>query len=350
MQLYRKYFPFNQFYDFPDPFIGKGLKEEGPNHNIANLLRILVEGNGNTILINASEYIHQSPIMYDPNIIEDENYLCELIGFSSHQSRENLSVKCYKQVTLRSTGERVRQIRTYNVVRDKKVVLKEIIALLDADSFAKLKSAGFIDSKTPYSDVYRYTISLEHLPIISPAWANAPVLRLDILLKNEVIISKLLCKARVHAKSKGIKLVSKDDFEQVVKSTGYPIYESWQAMVSKASKIFEEYEAVNSTITLKNFKYSKDDFTEDEKNDLVGNFRSLSNILRDVRFRTRCITMAIRKHNHAIHWQKIDTPPRHRPGTQIFEGQIYSLEDKRFITLVKKEWPETIYLYNLSSE
>jgi len=361
---YGKDFPFNLIHRLPeDPFIGTGLKSEGPNRNLCNFLRTVVTGNANLLLLNTQDYTAQSPITYDPDLVEDsETRLCEVISVSNHMSRSNISVKCFKIVRLKYIMELQREIRTYNIVRDGNLVLKEMDFKLDADTFVKLKESGIIDQRAIYNSEKRYPINLESLPVISPAWANAPVLRLDKCLENERVLSQMMCTMRAYAKKIGYKLSNEDLFENqiiysrdipdqnsirtAVHSYGMSVYKSKNKIISPSSRMTERYKAKHSTISLAD-KTVKLEFSASQLNILLEQRSNISRILRDTRYRINCIKMALEEHGKAIYWHQIPTPPRFNSGTQFFEGSIFSLNDKRHIKLIKKEWYEDVCLYKI---
>lgn len=361
---YGKDFPFNLIHRLPeDPFIGTGLKPEGPNRNLCNFLRTVVTGNANLLFLNTQDYVAQSPITYDPDLVEDnETRLCEVLSVSNHTSRSNISVKCFKIVRHKYTMELQREIRTYNIVRDGRLVLKEMDFKLDADTFGKLRESEIINKDVPYSSETRYAIDLEKLPTISPAWANAPILRLDKCLENEQILSQMMCAIRAYAKKIGLKLSSEDFFDNqvvysreipdqnslktAVHSYGMKIYKSKKRIISPASKMIESYEAKHSTISLAN-EPAKIEFSTKQLEELLEQRLNISRILRDTRYRINCIKIALEEHGKAIYWHQIPTPPRFNPETIFFEGSIFSLDYEKDIKLIKKEWPERIYLYKI---
>lgn len=346
-KLYGNDFPLNLIYRVDsDPFIGAGLKDDGPNKNICNLLKVLVMGNANSIFMENANYLRQSPVTYDPDIIEEESDVYSIIGFTSHKTRGNLSIKCLKPITLKTDGSREYLIRTYNIVRDYKINIPKISALLDENSFELLKQAEIIKNNVPYIDGALYDFNLEKLPVISPAWANASVLRLDLLLHNETILSQLICALKNHAKRNAINIPRYSEEYNSTSLQNYKIYQSKQCHISPASKIVCNYIANNTELELKSCLKLKD-LTETELERGVGDLRDLNNLLRDTRFRINCIRMALELHGHAIKWQQVPKPSRVKKDINYFEGSIQIPNSNEKVNLIKKEWSESVTLYRL---
>jgi len=181
--IFRRYFVDRKF-------IGAGLKPTGPSHCVLNVLRVLIEDEGNIVSIPAGAYERSGLLKRDPRVVESPlGRTLRIVGYRSDQSRFNFSVLCLKDVKVRPEdgGAPVdRKIwRTYNIILDGNLHTPELSATLTRPSFQLLQEAGVIDAAETYDPSRSYTINLRSVKLISPNWANPATLGLVPLMREE---------------------------------------------------------------------------------------------------------------------------------------------------------------------
>lgn len=183
--------------------IGTGLAP-GRNLTVLNLLLALVQDEESVVRIDDAEYVRAAPRRVDPQIVGtgSERYVV-VDGVRSSNEYFNFSLKGEQTVLVREQeGRRPTPklvLRTYNVVRDGKLAMSSLNAILGERSFVILRDAGRLslegrqleagEARDP--NAY-YTIRLEGLRLVSPDWARPEQQRLADLLKEEAD----LCHAR----------------------------------------------------------------------------------------------------------------------------------------------------------
>ena len=172
-------------------FIGEGLKDQGQNRCVMNVIRALIEDPGNVVFIGTQDYPAEEERRPDPRLIVAPNdRTLQAVSYTSHGSRRNFSFLCLKDARLRLRGDAIRPVRvwrTYHVIRDGEPCISGVHASLSRTTYQQLKDAGLI-SASRYKGGQVYWVSWAGLPLFSSAWANPKVLGLIPLLKEEATL------------------------------------------------------------------------------------------------------------------------------------------------------------------
>jgi hypothetical protein len=172
-------------------FIGAGLKPEGQNHCVLNVLRTLIEDTGNVVFLGKGAYKRSGELTHDPRVIESPHgRTLRVVGYVSKDDRFNFSVKCLKDIkvlpeNLQGQPVDMKEWHTYNIILDGNLHTPELEAVLTKASFDELQSAGVISAKDKYAPTKTHTINLRGMKMISSAWANPTALGLVPLLKEK---------------------------------------------------------------------------------------------------------------------------------------------------------------------
>ena len=120
-------------------FIGYGLSDEGPNKNVVNIIRVLVEAKDSIIYIPYSYMTEKTNKQKDPKLHflpKESGRPLQIIDIQGHKERFNLSVKCLVDVKVEEGEESATQLvdkkvwRNYNIIRDGDLVIDHLIAKL----------------------------------------------------------------------------------------------------------------------------------------------------------------------------------------------------------------------------
>lgn len=213
-------------------FIGAGLKAVGPNHNILNALRTLIEDLANVATLPNGAYQRSGLLVKDPRVVENPTgSTLQVVGYVSHQERFNFSIRALKNVMVLpengSTGRpEPKQVwRTYNVVLDGNLRMPELLASLSQESFSSLQEAGVIDKSDGWQKGRSYTLNFRNLKMTSPAWANPTTLRLVDLLKQEAELEaeQKALNSRKKAVAADRKVTTDVDEDNVYRENAKPI-------------------------------------------------------------------------------------------------------------------------------
>lgn len=172
-------------------FIGAGLKPTGPNHCVLNVLRTLIEDEGNVVYLAKGAYKRSGELHRDPRVIEPPHgRVLKAVGYASHQERFNFSIRCQKDVKvmpedMKGSPVDMKIWRSYNVILDGNLHLPELEAVLTKPSFEALRSAGVIGKDEAFRPGKPYAVNLRGLKMISGNWANPRTLGLVNLLREE---------------------------------------------------------------------------------------------------------------------------------------------------------------------
>ncbi len=172
-------------------FIGSGLKATGPNHNVLNVLRCIIEDPQNVVTIPAGAYKRSGVAVSDPRVIDNPlGKTLQVVGYVSNQERFNFSLRTLKPVLVRPKGGTGRPTpmqvwRKFNLILDGNLRIPELLGSLGEPSFNELQAAGVVGSDQVWQQGKSYTLNFRHLKMTSPAWANPTTLRLIDLLKEE---------------------------------------------------------------------------------------------------------------------------------------------------------------------
>lgn len=221
-------------------FIGAGLKPTGPSHCVLNVLRALIEDEGNVVFIPKGAYKRSGELTVDPRIVHPPGRTLKVTGYTSHDDRFNFSLRTLKDVKVRPEGGKgslqdMKIWRTYNVVLDGNLHLPELEATLSEDTFTLLQEAGVVNAAASYDASEIYTINLRDLKMVSPNWANPATLGLVSLMRDEKDLEAE--QKALNARRKTIGIPDKGDsdgdiyFEKAEKVEGLPVEKYWAPCV-----------------------------------------------------------------------------------------------------------------------
>ena len=284
-------------------FIGAGLKASGPNHCILNVLRTLMEDPAVVLSIPAGAYKRGGLLTKDDRVIPSPlGSTVRVVSYTSKKDRLNFSVTTQKEVKVRpvddddniiDTAKPVDAVvhRTYNLVRDGELVMRQIYASMSEGTFNELQAAGVIDASKAYQADTSYLLDLGDMKMVSSAWARPSSLRLVDLLREEAEL-----KAEQTALNAHIKRLGKPDVPEFDGN----VYIEKSKVVEDAVK--EYYTA--PIVELRLMKY-KVQYTDDTAGLSLGQaitrVKEVRRRLRVVRFVAREIICAC----HLTGWQSI---------------------------------------------
>lgn len=221
-------------------FIGAGLKPTGPSHCVLNVLRALIEDEGNVVFIPKGAYKRSGELTVDPRIVHPPGRTLKVVGYTSHDERFNFSLRTKKDVKVRPESgqgplQDMKIWRTYNVVLDGNLHLPELEATLSEATFGVLQEAGVVNAAASYDASQIYTISLRDLKMVSPNWANPATLGLVSLMREEKELEAE--QKALNARRKKIGIPDKGDadgdiyYEKAAKVEGRPVEKYWAPCV-----------------------------------------------------------------------------------------------------------------------
>lgn len=268
-------------------FIGAGLKPAGPSHCVLNVLRTLIEDPECVVYIPRGAYKRSGVLTKDPRVIENPHgRTLRVVGYTSHESRFNFSVRTLKDVKVRpeegGAPLDTHVYRTYNVILDGNLHLPELEAAVSGTTFQLLHEAGVIAANMTYGASRTYTLNLRNLRLISSNWANPRILGLVSLLREEADLEdwqKIL-----NARLRGLN-VERPEFEGAV-------YHESAAPVE--DREYEYYSAPCVEIRLMKYKSPSAAVIRDlSAEETLQEVRRVRRRLTAVRFLTRAITFAM---------------------------------------------------------
>ena len=302
-------------------FIGEGLKVEGPNLNVINVLRVLVEDKGSIVYIPHG-YKKETSTSGDPKVhfnpVEAGKSI-KVTDIQSNQERFNFSLTGLVDVMVEqeiASGEVClvpKKIwRQYNIIRDGKLMMDYIVCKLSEEAFTNLRNAGILyynGVAVPNNHIYvpdfLYKVVLKDIPLISLNWAQPVNIGLyDYMIEEQELMAKL----------------------KILRSLIKEYKADGQTLPEKNSDIYVEAysgsEKVEPTGTAKCVVYSLVDVPEFDLSGYEERFPSLvyaeaekkklSDRLSDIRFISRCIILAIEesKKKGSYDWSELEKVPR----------------------------------------
>jgi hypothetical protein len=280
--------------------IGAGL-DKGRNFTGLNLLLALVRDRNTVVRIDDEAYVRAAPRAIDPNIVAtgNERYVIAN-GVRSSNQAFNFSLKGDQTVMVKPPHGRptpMLVMRTYNVIRDGKLVISALDARLGLKLFTLLRDERRLShdgrriarDEAHQPNLY-YTISLEGMALVSSSWARPAQHKLDELLKREAFL-----KQAKHSLERLVPTLELSTPRQVVRSEGgqkmLPYYRSPSS--SKADPI-EVVDAQEITYELRD--YTPPPYSYDGPKDRASAeeaLRQLRHELVNLRFKIRSICFAI---------------------------------------------------------
>jgi hypothetical protein len=296
-------------------FIGAGLKQSGPSHNVLNILRLLMEDDSVVISIPSGIYKRGGLLTRDPRIVNSPmGATVSVVGYTSHKERLNFSFVTEKAVKVRPVDEHGsidnaaepedrRVHRTYNLIRDGELVLPKFFASMSEYTFGQLQDAGVIAERIKYEPSKSYQLDLSHLKMVSSSWARPSLLRLGDLLREEKELEAE--QSVLNASIKARESLDKTDIVVPEYGPGNRLYIEKSTVDKDAPQ--EHYEAPLVKVVL--LKYNTKDVetrvqgeVKDLKADeLITRVQQVRRRLRTVRWLARCIVFA----SHLTGWKSV---------------------------------------------
>lgn len=314
-------------------FIGQGLKPEGPNKTVLNVLRVLIEDTANVVYIPEGSYVQSTVAKKDPRVLDNPfGRIVTVASYVSHRHRFNFSARCKKTEKIVVNNARVadRQVwRTYNFILDGKLHIAQVKANLSFTSFIKLQEAGVIEAKEEYSQSRAYTLNLEGMREVSPAWANPTVLKFVALLQEEAELEAE--QTALGHRRKSIPLVPVADED-------YSVEESAEVLEPCSDAVPTAYMVDCCEIRLMKYKPEAYEYSYMNYNQVMTRLQEVKHRLQVVRFMTRAITFAMeRVGSKLILWDS---------GKMVQRGKYEKLEQTAFYQcahLKRVTWQEECF-------
>ena len=322
-------------------FIGKGISDEGPNKNVVNILRVLVEDKDSIVYVPLTYRADKPGKGKDPRVHfppKDSGRPMQVVNILSHQERFNFSLQCLVDVKVEYEVDNKIELvdkkvwRTYGVVRDGELVMPEVLAKLSAASYADLQSAGIlylndklIGPEYSYDPSIVYTIKLTDMPIVSPNWARPNALNFHKMLREA---------SREADKLKAIKKILKENNDPTPTiSQSNDVYTE-QISDYSHQNANKEVECITYTI-VENPGYKSPKYEGNAQED----FKATSDNIADYRFKCACIKWAIESamshrkspYSWSEEYQKRAGTSKYYSETLVdIDGVSYRLERCRF--------------------
>jgi len=307
-------------------FIGMGIKPIGPNFNVINILRTLIE-DPECIAYIPHDYVRGTVNRMSPDpkvhfLPSEAGKPMKVVSITSNQERFNFSLLCLIPVMVEKMDEEgkvtlnpMEVYRQYTIIRDSNLTIEYIYAKLSAEAFETLRDTGVlyysdgtqVSVHHIYSSNAIYKVSFRDVPIISLNWAQPVRIGLYNLLKRDAYISK-----EVTFLNQNIKKL-KAEGQHLIGSMSLNIYQEERTYnpdsSSKSTKVKVPcivYEVDDPSI---------DDIQFTEYYDIKEASDQLSKIKseqKDIRFISRCIIMAIEntKKKGSYEWSDLEKVPR----------------------------------------
>lgn len=318
-------------------FIGEGLKSDGVNLNVLNILRSLLEDKDSIVYIpqdykrGVKSYGYDSKVHMIP---AEAGKPIQVISLTSNQKRFNFSVLGLMDIVVENEDETTGEVslvpkkvwRQYNIVRDSKLMMDYIVAKLSESSFISLRDAGIlyyngvvVPKNHKFMSDFIYKVKLSDLPIVSCNWARPVTLGLyqymldDMRLTSELKVVNALIKKY---KEEGKVLSYSGDSSIYTETNGE----------SDSSKPCEYYDAPCVVYELKDVVLDEPSTEDDLRNkypniDDLDNYKKSLKKSQDIaRFNSRCIVMAIENSakKGSYDWSKLEDVPRSKDKKQQF--------------------------------
>lgn len=194
-------------------FIGSGIAETGPNKNVVNILRVLIEDKDSILYIPYNYVASKLDRSSDPRVHfppKESGRPMQVISITGNQERFNFSVTCLADVKVEFEEKYgVKQLkdrkvwRTYSIIKDGKLHVETMSAKLSEQSYKDLLDTGIvmlgdavIDSSYAYDATAVYTLNLKEIPLVSSNWARPNALNFHKMLRDSQRIAETLKQAK----------------------------------------------------------------------------------------------------------------------------------------------------------
>lgn len=206
-------------------FIGTGISETGPNKNVINILRVLVEDKNSTVYVPFNYAAERGDRSKDPRVhfpAKESGRPMQIMDIQGHKERFNFSVSCLVDVKVEYPVSadpdapmelRDKKIwRTYSIVRDGELVVEAVVAKLSESAYNELRDAGdilflndvLVTESLLYDSSAVYTIKLSGLPIVSSNWARPNALNFHKMLRESARLSSKLTVIKKYLKENNV--------------------------------------------------------------------------------------------------------------------------------------------------
>ncbi len=321
-------------------FIGSGIQDEGPNKNVINILRVILEDPNSVLYVPYAYVADRGERSKDPRVHfppKESGRPMQVVDIMGHQERFNFSLQCLVDVKVEFEDDGVKHLedkkvwRTYSIIRDGELVMDKLSAKLSENSYSDLVSAGVLymgDNKLDNSYVYDsdmvYSIYLKDMPLVSSNWARPNVLSFHKMLRDS---------ERANNQLKQIKKILKESGRSDNSDTRSDVYtENIDSYGSSSGD--KTVECVTYTI-VENPGYKTPKYEGNAEVDV----KNVKDTVKDYRFKCACIKWAIESAmSHRKSPYEWSEEYQKRAGTSKFycetlveiDGVSYRLERCRF--------------------
>lgn len=323
-------------------FIGTGISDQGPNKNVINILRVLVEDKDSTLYVPIKYLADKPGRGKDPRVHfppKESGRPMQVVNLLGNQERFNFSLQCLVDVKVEyeedgAVSLRDRKVwRTYGVIRDGELVMPEVVAKLSASAYDDLKSAGIlyiddmqVSDNLVYDSNIVYTIKLTDIPLISSNWARPNALNFHYMLREAQRASEQLKQMK--------KILKESNESQPSAETSDDIYTEANRDYN-SEKSGKSVECVTYSI-IENPGYK----TPKYEGIVADDFKKTSNLIDSYRFKCACIKWAIESamshrrspYTWSDEFQKKANSARYYSETVVdIDGTNYRLQRCRFV-------------------
>lgn len=331
-------------------FIGAGFKE-GVNKNVVNILRSLVEDKDCVAYIPYNYVLAKEGRSKDPKVHfppKESGRPVAIIDMLAHKERFNFSVRCLADVKVeveeegRTLFRDMKVWRSYNIIRDGKLVIDHIAAKLSKEAWQVLLDGGdtlyFDDCRPVYeNDDYLpdhvYTIKFRNvdedcpdnnfeIPLLSPNWARPNKLSFHHMLLEAGRLREQVKQAKKYLKENNIPQKS---------SSGNDVYK--ENISFYGNKKGETAPAVTYTI-LENPGFKPAKFESSNPADAL---YEMNNRIADLDFKCACIKWALETatKKNSYEWsdkfqKKAGSSKTYQEAIVDIDGTSYRLERCEF--------------------
>lgn len=314
-------------------FIGTGIAETGPNKNVINILRVLVEDRNSTVYIPYNYIAEKKDRSKDPRVkfpAKESGRPMQVVDIQGHKERFNFSVSCLVDVKVQYpenpgpedeiTFQDKKIWRTYSIVRDGELVVDTIVAKLSEQSYNDLRDSGNILSigdtiVTPnmkYDPEMIYNIKLAGLPIVSYNWARPDALGFADMLYEQQRLSSKMTQIKKYLKENNIKTTTFDN----------NIY----------TESIQDYSNTSSGKTVECVTYTvlnRPGYVEPKyETSSLEDYEATNTKLKDLSFRCACIKWAIEtaKSNRRSPYEWSDVYQKKSGSSKYYQETVVKIE------------------------
>lgn len=310
-------------------FIGYGLKSEGRNLCVTNILRtLLLEG----VNIKLNNYELGGVKVVTEGEHRSDNAV-RVLNLLSNKETFNISANCavtaYMEKKTDDGGVNLEEstiYRTYNIVRDGEILVKSVtISNLNNEIFETLRNANVlfytngvkVMENHMFNENMEYVVRFDNLAIVSQSWAQPKNIGLVRLMMEDVDLSEKLSAMRKLIKEYKANMAQDGDKAE------------YDTHTEEAKETYEVSCVVYDLPKYKAVKVTVDDVRNQYPDIESANkaFKEMSDRQRDIRFVIRCVVMAVEnaKSDCGMVWDALAPLPRSKNKmfqTCSFDGQI----------------------------